>query len=215
VQELRRSNEHVAVVGDLEVLSQLADIDVVRISLTPEQCLGHQHADLIALHSEPQRLDDLLRVLHETRRPGLLGWTAILACNTLAISGAFLAGLTSLHVVALTNVGVLTAGLMCEGQVRRSRRLLSAHGIRKQPTALEAFALMPEETKQPTPDLKNPALQPVVPRHGPKYRPRERNVDRLSSTALRQSPPPMKLESLASETTLVTTNDKTSPHRSG
>jgi hypothetical protein len=131
VRALRETKKHVAVLGDHDILRQLSNTDVVRISLTPEDTRGIEHADLIALHSEPQRLGDLLRVLHETRQPAILGWTAILACNALAVSGAFLIGLTNLHVIALTNAGIFAAGVLHRRQFRRSREILSSHTLRE------------------------------------------------------------------------------------
>lgn len=167
VRTLSRSGRRVAVVGDHRLLSKFAEDSVVRISLTPEVCLGRSHADLIALHAEPQRLSDLLHVLEETRRPARTAWTAIVACNALAITGAFLAGLTSLHVIALTNAGVLTAGVLYERQVRRSKRLLSTHSLNLPPTSPEHLEVVSPGQEHLDPDLENPALQPVVPRHGP------------------------------------------------
>ena len=176
VRSLSRNHQDVAVVGSQCLLSELADADVVRISLTPELSLGQSHADLIALHAESQRIGDLLHLLEETRRPARNGWTAILACNALAISGAFLIGLTSLHVVALTNAGVLAAGVLYERQVRRSKRLLSTHTLHRPQTPEDKFEIIVQEKPAPrAPDLENPALQPVVPRHGPGATSRESN----------------------------------------
>jgi hypothetical protein len=47
-----------------------------------------------------------------------------MACNMLAVSGAFLVGLTSLHVVVLTNLGALAAGAFYDRHFRRSSAML-------------------------------------------------------------------------------------------
>ena len=247
VRELSRSNKNTAVVGDRSVLSQLADVDILRISMTPEQCLGQPYADLIALHAEPQRLGDLLQILQETHEPGRTAWNAILACNALAISGAFLVGLTSLHVVAITNAGVLAAGLLYERQVRKSNRLLSSHSLQKAPSPREAFVIVPEgnctnhgagpqpqvsvvqestaegqtplfvqclqeESGPSPPEIENPALQPVVPRHGPSYSAKPAK-SRIQPKPARQRSRSVKSEGPVTEVSLLATADKTSPNR--
>ena len=64
-------------------------------------------------------------MLQESRRPNQQGWAAVVACNMLAVSGAFLVGLTSLHVVVLTNLGALAAGALYSRHVNRSGLMLS------------------------------------------------------------------------------------------
>jgi hypothetical protein len=160
VRELRDCTDQIAVVGSQAVLSQIAELDLVRISLTPEQCLGRRYADLIALHAEPQRLPDLMRVLQETRQPGRKAWAAIVGCNALAISGAFLVGLTSLHVIVLTNAGVLAAGLFYERQVRRSKQLLLNHSLRQVPSPLDQATLAPMDATAATREDDKPMPQP-------------------------------------------------------
>lgn len=162
IRELRDCSDHIAVVGHQAILSQVADVDLVRISLTPEHCLGQRYVDLIALHAEPQRLPDLMRVLHETRQPGRKAWAAIVGCNALAISGAFLVGLTSLHVIVLTNAGVLAAGLFYERHVRRSKQLLLNHRLRQVPSSLDQDLVGLVDSAPVTPEVPKPMPQPQV-----------------------------------------------------
>lgn len=145
IDELTATGKRIAVVACHQILSQFMDDEVIRISLTPEAGIGPQHADLIALHSEPQRLESLLRIVHETSAPGRNAWSVVLACNTLAISGAFLVGLTSLHVVMLTNIGALAAGAMYGRHMRRSRRLLAARRVTSRPVTHEILLPSPDE----------------------------------------------------------------------
>lgn len=167
VEFLAESNTHVAAVANHRVLKQLQSVRVIRISLTPELCLGQSHVDLIALHGQPERLGGLLRILQETRLSGHTAWAAILACNGLAISGAFLLGLTNLHVIAITNTGILAAGALHERRVRRSKALLKSHSVHKPLPAAESIVVLPDDMTSDTSDLEDPALQPVVVRHGP------------------------------------------------
>ena len=133
VRKLRAFNRRVAVVGCGRLLSQLSDDDVVRISSTPEHCLGEQTADIVALHAEAQPVEDLWQICHASRRPAQQAWTAVVTCNALAISGAFIVGLTSLHVVVLTNLGMLAAGALYERHFRRAGRLLSSRVQHEKP----------------------------------------------------------------------------------
>jgi hypothetical protein len=159
VRELREVSHQVAVVGSQAVLSQIAELDLVRISLTPEQCLGQAYADVIALHAEPGRLPDLLRILQETREPARKGWAAIIGCNAIAISGAFLVGLTSLHVILITNAGVLAAGLFYERHVRRSKHLLLTHRLGQAPSTLDHEALVPLPVTAVAREIEKPMPQ--------------------------------------------------------
>lgn len=167
VEFLAESDTHVAAVANHRVLKQLQSVRVVRISLTPELCLGQPHVDLIALHGQPERLGELLRILQETRLSGHTAWAAVLACNGLAISGAFLLGLTNLHVIAITNTGILAAGALHERRVRRSKALLKSHSVRKPLPAPDSFVVLPDDGTPAATDFEDPALQPVVVRHGP------------------------------------------------
>lgn len=167
VEFLTESDSHVAAVANHRVLKQLRSVSVVRISLTPELCLGQPHVDLIALHGQPERLGELLRILQETRLSGHTAWAAILACNGLAISGAFLLGLTNLHVIAITNTGILAAGALHERRVRRSKALLRSHSVQQPLPAAETFVVLPDDGTPVASDIEDPALQPVVVRHGP------------------------------------------------
>ena len=124
IRELRSLNYRVAVVANGSLLNRLAHDDLIRISLTPENSFGNQNTDLVALHSEPHRVEELWQVLQESRRPNQQGWAAVVACNMLAVSGAFLVGLTSLHVVVLTNLGALAAGALYSRHVNRSSLML-------------------------------------------------------------------------------------------
>ena len=125
IRELRSLNYRVAVVANGSLLNRLAHDDLIRISLTPENSFGNKNTDLVALHSEPHRVEELWQVLQESRRPNQQGWAAVVACNMLAVSGAFLVGLTSLHVVVLTNLGALAAGALYSRHVNRSGLMLS------------------------------------------------------------------------------------------
>ena len=145
IDELTATGRRVAVVACHHILGQFMEDEVIRISLTPEAGVGPQHADLIALHSEPQRLESLLRILHETNAPGRNAWAVVLGCNALAISGAFLVGLTSLHVVVLTNIGALAAGAMYGRAMRRADRLLAARRERGLSTDHEILLPAPYE----------------------------------------------------------------------
>ena len=125
VQKLHQRSRRLAVVAPGAVLNQLADGDLIRISSTPDESLLQKSADLIALHSEFGPIEDLWRVLLDVRRPLKQGWAAVMTCNALAISGAFLVGLTSLHVVILTNLGALAAGAFYSRHLRRSSQMLT------------------------------------------------------------------------------------------
>lgn len=164
---LAESDTHVAAVAGHRVLKQLRSLPVVRISLTPELCLGQPHVDLIALHGQAELLGGLLRVLQETRVSGHSAWAAILACNGLAITGAFLLGLTNLHVIAITNTGILAAGALHERRVRRSKALLKSHSVHKPLPAAESIDVLADDGAPATTGIDDPALQPVVVRHGP------------------------------------------------
>ncbi|MDB5335716.1 MAG: copA [Planctomycetaceae bacterium] len=153
IDELTAIGTRIAVVACHHILSQFMEDEVIRISFTPESGVSAQHADLIALHSQPQRLESLLRVLHETSAPGRNAWAVVLACNTLAISGAFLVGLTSLHVVVLTNIGALAAGAMYGRHMRHSSRLLASRRVRKVHVDHDILMPAPEEEAD---------LEPVV-----------------------------------------------------
>ena len=124
IRELRSCTCRVAVVAKGSFLNRLAKDDLIRISLTPETSFGHQNTDLVALHSEPHQVEELWRVLQESRRPNQQGWAAVVACNMLAVSGAFLVGLTSLHVVVLTNLGALAASALYSRHLQRSSQML-------------------------------------------------------------------------------------------
>lgn len=126
VRRLQPTCRRLAVVAPGFMLSQLAGSNLIRISLTPDESLSQTSVDLIALHSEPGQIEDLWRVLQEVRRPLKQGWAAVVVCNALAISGAFLVGLTSLHVVVLTNLGALAAGALYNQHLRRSSQLLTS-----------------------------------------------------------------------------------------
>lgn len=149
IRNLRVVHGGVAVVAGQTILKQLASEDLVRISITPDLCLDQPYADVVALHSSPQRLEDLLRVLHESIQPGKSAWTVVLTCNALAIGGAFLVGLTSLHVVLLTNIGALATGVLYNRHVKRSKALLDSHCVRKVPSAYESFPLAVESPYGP------------------------------------------------------------------
>ena len=125
VRGLRSQNRGVAVIGRRQLLRTLSQDDVILISSSPQECLGEHDYHVLGLHAEPQNGESLWKVLHETRRPMQQGWAAIVTCNALAISGAFLVGLTSLHVVLLTNLGALAAGLLHNRHFRNSKRMLS------------------------------------------------------------------------------------------
>ena len=137
IRELRSYTCRVAVVANGSFLNRLAKDDLIRISLTPETSFGNQSTDLIALHSEPHQVEELWRVLQESRRPNQQGWAAVVACNTLAVSGAFLVGLTSLHVVVLTNLGALAASALYSRHLQRSSQMLlpmnTQSGLQGQP----------------------------------------------------------------------------------
>jgi len=167
VQFVVESTPHVAAVADHDVLKQLASVNVVRISLTPDLCLGLPHVDLIALHGHSERLGELLRVLQQTQHSGHTAWATILACNGLAISGAFLLGLTNLHVIAITNTGILAAGALHERRVRRSKALLKAHGAKRPLPDPGRYAVLPDEGSLEPVGINEAVLQPVVVRHGP------------------------------------------------
>lgn len=167
VQFLCESEQNVAVVASHTVLKQLRQVKVLKISLSPDHCLGHPYVDLIALHGQPQRLSDLLRLLQESRFSGGAALAAVLACNGLAISGALIFGLTSLHVVGITNAGILAAGVLHERRIRRSNALLRSHSLQKSLPAAESFVVIPEESPPPAAEVDDPALQPVIVRHGP------------------------------------------------
>ncbi len=124
IRGLRSLNSRVAVVANGNILNRLAKDDVIRISLTPENSFANQNTDLVALHSEPHRVEELWQVLQESRRPNQQGWAAVVACNMLAVSGAFLVGLTSLHVVVLTNLGALAASALYSRHLQRSSLML-------------------------------------------------------------------------------------------
>ena len=126
VRQLRQEHLRVALVATGSVLNQLSEDDVIRISSTPDESLWGPSADLIALQSGPTQIEELWRILQEARRPHQQGWAAVMACNVLAISGAFLVGLTSLHVVVLTNLGALAAGALYDRHLRRSSLILSS-----------------------------------------------------------------------------------------
>lgn len=194
VRFLCETERHVAVVANHAVLKQLAKDSVVRISLTPELCLGQPHVDLIALHGQPQKLGDLLKVLQESHRSGHSAWAAVLACNGLAISGAFLLGLTNLHVIAITNAGILAAGVLHERRMRRSNALLKSHSLQKALPAPESFALVPEEASPPVVEIDDPALQPVVVRHGPEW---------TSAATVHRTPPETSAEVRAAKSRLL------------
>ena len=157
VRELRRANRRVAVAACGTVLNQLANDDVVRISFTPEESLSDQSADIIALQSHPHEIEELWRIVQESRRPHQQGWAAVVGCNAVAISGAFLVGLTSLHVVVLTNLGALAAGLLYHQHVRNSSVLLNSQ-VPKGDTGERASALrMPGEVRPAVPGkVSNP-----------------------------------------------------------
>lgn len=123
VDKLRESGR-LAVVAHGHFLNRLHD-DIVRISLTPEEDLANQTADLVSLRGDVTQVEDLWQVLIDARRPHHHGWAAVVACNALAISGAFLAGLTSLHVVVITNLGALAAGMLYDRHLKRSSQILS------------------------------------------------------------------------------------------
>ena len=126
VRQLRLSHRRVAVVASNSVLEQLIDDDVIRISSTPQDGAWDKTSDLISMHSDSPPVEDLWRVLQETRRPHQQGWAAVVACNALAVSGAFLVGLTSLHVVLITNLGALAAGALYDRHLKRSSLMLSS-----------------------------------------------------------------------------------------
>ena len=134
IRELRSGNRRVAVVANGGLLNRLADDDLIRISLTPENSFVDQNADLVALHSEPRQVEELWRVLQDSRRPNNQGWAAVVACNMLAVSGAFLVGLTSLHVVVLTNLGALAAGAFYSRHLKRSSVMLLSNAKPDGPT---------------------------------------------------------------------------------
>ncbi len=144
IRHLDSPNRRIAVVASHHILSQFTENEVLRISFTPEDGVGPQHADLIALHAEPQRLKSLLCVLHETSAPSRNAWAVVLACNSLAISGAFLIGLTSLHVVVLTNIGALAAGAMYGRHTQHASRLLCSRKVRGLPPDHEILLPAPE-----------------------------------------------------------------------
>ena len=125
VRSLRSRIRGVAVIGRRQLLSTLSRDDVILISSSPDECLGEQDFHVLGLHAAPQKIEALWKVLHETRRPMQQGWAAIVTCNALAISGAFLVGLTSLHVVLLTNLGALAAGMLHNRHFRTSKMMLS------------------------------------------------------------------------------------------
>ena len=81
----------------------------------------------------------------------------VLGCNALAISGAFLVGLTSLHVVVLTNIGALAAGALYGRHMRHSDRLLAARRTQGLPTGHEILLPAPEDE----PDLVAPIPAPA------------------------------------------------------
>lgn len=125
IRNLRSRIDNVAVMSSGQLLGQLQQDDVIRISSTPQECLNTRDFDVLGLHAEPQRVEQLWSVLQETGRPHRMGWAAVVAFNSLAISGAFLAGFTSLHVVLLTNLGALTAGLLSNRHFKQAKVLLS------------------------------------------------------------------------------------------
>lgn len=194
VRELRDCDQHVAVVGGQTILSQLANVDVVRISLTPERCLGQRYVDLIALHAEPQRLPELLHILQETRRPGRKAWAAIVGCNALAVSGAFLIGLTSLHVLVVTNAGVLAAGLLYERHVRRSKHLLLNHSVAQKPSTLADDVLVPVQ-----PNTTISVEKPLVQRRSAVRRSSSRDRKLKPNGNLARSPTAMQHEAAAAD----------------
>lgn len=164
IDELTATGRRVAVAACHHILGQFLEDEVIRISLTPEAGVGPQHADLIALHSEPQRLESLLHILHETDAPGRNAWAVVLGCNALAISGAFLVGLTSLHVVVLTNIGALAAGAMYSRHMRRADRLLAARRECGQSTGHEILlpAACEDEAEEVTPAITAPSECNVI-----------------------------------------------------
>ena len=170
VRQLCRENRRVAVMAPSGILRHFSSDEAVRISICADESLDLEHGDLIALHSEPAKVHELLQILHESRSPGRKAWAALLTCNMMAISGAFLIGLTSLHVVALTNVGALAAGLFYERKVKRSQHLLWSHAVQTLPSPDHAFGQVIKASEIAESIPADPALQPVVPRHGPAER---------------------------------------------
>ena len=58
-------------------------------------------------------------------RPHFASWVAVGGCNVLAIAGALAIGLTSLHVVIITNLGSIAAVAFSARQLQQSGQALS------------------------------------------------------------------------------------------
>lgn len=108
IQQLIDGGAKVAVSGPGHILEQLPPDTLVRIADEFDEFNPNCTSDIVGL-SERCDLTELWDVLiHQIRcRHGI--WPVVMTCNVASVAGAFLIGLTSLHVVALTNLGTLAA----------------------------------------------------------------------------------------------------------
>lgn len=174
-----RGEKTVALVADSTLLKRFEAGELIRISMTPEQALMDHSADLISLRGEATQIEDLWHVLMDAQRPHHHGWAAVMACNILAISGAFLVGLTSLHVVLITNLGALAVGALYDRHVKRSSQILSAAPLKSAAVKPGSQVIFVDSHRDGTrrkvldPDLQPAdAVKPAKPRDPAKFKSR-------------------------------------------
>ena len=125
IHRLVAAGRKIAVAAPQSLLTELADANVLRISTTPDDSLTRDDADVVAIHGQTEGLAGACTALRAMHRPHFASWVAVGGCNVLAIAGALAIGLTSLHVVIITNLGSIAAVAFSARQLQQSGQALS------------------------------------------------------------------------------------------
>ncbi|MFO0919131.1 MAG: hypothetical protein U0872_12550 [Planctomycetaceae bacterium] len=149
VRRLIEGGATLAVCGASNFLAEFNDEPVIRIV---DDCLRFDQScagDIVALPGRcemPELWDTLMRETRSVR--GV--WPAVLTCNLAAVLGAFAVGLTSLHVIVLTNLGTWAAySYFNERLHRRSAPLPEVYDPRAQGVRGRPVLIIEAETQPP------------------------------------------------------------------
>lgn len=108
VTRLLETGKQVAVIGSVGMLAHFSPEAVVRITDDVNCFEQSSVADIVALPGRCE-VPELWETLVSETRGTNNAWSIVMTCNLASVAGAFLAGLTSLHVIVLTNLGTWAA----------------------------------------------------------------------------------------------------------
>lgn len=117
-QYVASTERDVVFCGPSELLNVIDDEWIVRVAMdSNDGNFSSVRADFFAVTPD-RSLRDLFDTILTATQTTRNGWSIVMTLNFVSVIGAFIVGLTSLHVVALTNLGTWAAFAATSGQER-------------------------------------------------------------------------------------------------